>query len=262
MADVKWIKIVTDIFDDEKMLLVESMPSADSIIVIWFKLLCLAGRNNNHGVFTLNDRIAYTDEMLATIFRRDLNTVRLALTTFERYGMIEVINDVITIPNWSKHQNLDQLEAKKAYQRNYMREYREKQKQIAMKEDCKTSCKTNSNANVSSLDKNKIREDKNREEKNKKHKYGSYEHVMLTDDEMNKLITELGEEMYSKCITYLDEYIEMKGYKAKSHYLCIKKWVISAVNEKAQKVIKTIPSQQEDAFSMLQRMKQEGVFDE
>ena len=67
MAEVKWIKIVTDIFDDEKILLIESMPDADSIIVIWFKLLCLAGRQNNSGVFLMNGRIPYTDEMLATL---------------------------------------------------------------------------------------------------------------------------------------------------------------------------------------------------
>ena len=107
MADVKWIKITTDIFDDEKILLIEAMPSADSIIVIWFKLLALAGKQNNDGVFMMSHRIAYTDEMLATIFRRDLNTVRLALNAFEGLGMIEIINDVITIPNWNKHQTLD-----------------------------------------------------------------------------------------------------------------------------------------------------------
>ncbi len=52
MAEVKWIKIVTDIFDDEKILLIESMPEHDAIIVIWFKLLCMAGKTNNSGVFT------------------------------------------------------------------------------------------------------------------------------------------------------------------------------------------------------------------
>ena len=130
MAAVKWIKIVTDIFDDEKILLIESLPSADSIIVIWFKLLCLAGKNNNSGVFLLNDRIAYTDEMLATIFRRDINTVRMALKTFEMYGMIETINNTIVIPNWSKHQTLDQLEERKEYMKNYMKKYREKQKTL------------------------------------------------------------------------------------------------------------------------------------
>ena len=153
MAEVKWIKIVTDIFDDEKMLLIESLPSADSIIVIWFKLLCLAGKNNNSGVFMLNERIAYTDEMLATIFRRDINTVRLALKTFEMYGMIEVINDVITIPNWSKHQTLDQLEERKEYMKDYMKKYREKQKALSEgKVNCKTNSKVNSKANVSSLE--------------------------------------------------------------------------------------------------------------
>ena len=134
MADVKWIKIVTNIFDDEKILLIESLPEADAIIVIWFKLLCLAGKNNNSGVFMLNDRIAYTDEMLATIFRRKVNTVKLALSTFEKFGMIEMINDVITIPNWSKHQSLEKIEERKKYQKEYHREYRKKQKLLTAKE--------------------------------------------------------------------------------------------------------------------------------
>ena len=145
MGNVKWIKITTDIFDDEKILLIESLPEADSIIVIWFKLLCLAGKMNNSGVFVMNDKVAYTDKMLATIFRRKESTVKLALETFQKFGMIEIVDDVITIPNWGKHQNLDSLEKKTDYMRGYMRDYREKQKKIA----CKTNGKTNSKANVS-----------------------------------------------------------------------------------------------------------------
>ena len=151
MSDVKWIKIVTDIFDDEKILLIESMPEADSIIVIWFKLLCLAGRQNNNGVFMMG-RIAYTDEMFATIFRRPLNTVRMALKVFEQYGMIEIVNDTVTIPNWGKHQKLDALEAKTAYMRRYMRDYRARQKALT---DGETHGKTNSESKVSPPDKNK-----------------------------------------------------------------------------------------------------------
>lgn len=131
MADVKWIKITTDIFDDEKVLLIESLPEADSIIVIWFKLLCLAGKMNNSGVFMMNDKIPYTDKMLATIFRRKETTVQLALQTFENFGMIEIIDGVITIPNWGKHQSLEQLEARREYQKEYHREYRKRQKQLA-----------------------------------------------------------------------------------------------------------------------------------
>ena len=161
MADVKWIKITTDVFDDEKILLIETLPEADSIIVIWFKLLCLAGKQNNSGVFMMNNQIAYTDKMLATIFRRKETTVQLALQTFEQFGMIEIVDGVITIPNWGKHQNLDQLESKKEYMRNYMQGYREKQKALTGKTVCKTNSKTNSKANVSSADKD-IEEDKNK----------------------------------------------------------------------------------------------------
>lgn len=131
MADVKWIKITTDIFDDEKILLIESLPEADSIIVIWFKLLCLAGKQNNSGVFIMGNSIPYTDKMLATIFRRKEATVQMALKTFEQFGMVEIVDGVITIPNWGKHQNLEQIEARKEYQREYQREYRKRQKLIA-----------------------------------------------------------------------------------------------------------------------------------
>lgn len=146
MSEVKWIKIVTDIFNDEKMLFIEQLPEADSIIVIWFKLLALAGKINNGGVLLFRDSIPYTDEMLATIFRRPINTVRLALKTFEEFGMVEIINNAITIPNWSKHQSLDQLEERKEYMKNYMREYREKQKLLA---EGKVNSKANSKVNVS-----------------------------------------------------------------------------------------------------------------
>ncbi len=161
MAEIKWIKITTDIFDDDKILLIESLPDADSIIVIWFKLLCLAGKQNNSGVFLLNDRIPYTDKMLATIFRRKETTVHLALETFENFGMIEVVDGVITIPNWGKHQNLDAIEKKTEYMRGYMRNYREKQKQIAASSSS-DACKTNSKSNVSRADKNRL--DKSKEE--------------------------------------------------------------------------------------------------
>ena len=135
MSDVKWIKIVTNVFDDEKILLIESMPESDSLIVIWFKILCMAGKMNNGGVLILSDKIAYTDEMLATIFRRQLSTVKLALKVFEELEMITIINNTITIPNWSKHQSLDQLESKKKYMKEYMRKYRKEQARLASGEN-------------------------------------------------------------------------------------------------------------------------------
>lgn len=228
MAEVKWIKITTDIFDDDKILLIESLPEKDSLIVIWFKLLCMAGKQNNSGVFTLNDRIAYTDEMLSTIFRRPLNTVRLALNTFQQYGMIDIIDGIITIPNWGKHQSLDQLESKREYMRGYMKDYREKQKLL--------TCKTNSKANVSQADKEKDKDkDKERDKKKnnikEKTAYGEFKNVFLTENEYENLGNSFGWDMREKAIKFLDEYIEEKEYKSKSHNLAIRRWVIDAVKK-------------------------------
>lgn len=188
MAEVKWIKITTDIFDDEKILLIESLPDAYAIIVVWFKLLCLAGKQNNSGVFMMSNKIAYTDKMLATIFRMKEATVTMALQTFEQFGMIEIIDGVITIPNWGKHQNLDQLENKKEYMRNYMKDYREKQKLLTGGEP---SCKTNSKANVSRADKE---EDKEKDKDNNKRikKESSYDEILssIANDDLRELYLE------------------------------------------------------------------------
>lgn len=128
MAEVKWIKLTTDIFDDEKILMIESLPTADTIIVIWFKLLAFAGKSNNNGVFMMSNRIPYTEDMLAAIFRRDSKIVSLALKTFEQFGMIEIIDNVITIPNWDKHQSLDAYEKKKERDRKLQAERRARQR--------------------------------------------------------------------------------------------------------------------------------------
>ena len=156
MADVKWIKITTDIFDDEKILLIESLPDSYAIITVWFKLLCLAGKQNNSGVFMMG-RIAYTEKMLATIFRMKETTVAMALQTFEQFGMVEIVDGVITIPNWGKHQNLEQLEERRNYQREYQKEYRRKQKLLAAadNEEDKHSRKCLRKHNVNALEEDK-----------------------------------------------------------------------------------------------------------
>lgn len=166
MATVKWIKVVTDIFDDEKILMIEGIPSSDSIIVIWFKLLCLAGKANNSGVFMFNDRIPYTEEMLATIFRRDVGLVRLALKTFEQFGMIEVIDNVITIPNWSKHQTLDAYERKKERDRERIKQKRAAQK--ALISGVSPDVSPDTSPDVAPLEEDKEREEEKEEDSSSK----------------------------------------------------------------------------------------------
>ncbi len=160
MAEVKWIKIVTDVFDDEKVILIESMPEADSIIVIWFKLLCLAGKQNRDGLLMLNDKIAYTDEMLATVFRRPVNTVRLALNTFEQFGMIEIVDGTICIANWEKHQNLDKLAQMREYNRLAQQKSRARRRLLpAVNDNVNDSQENVNDSQGTDIDKDKDKEE-------------------------------------------------------------------------------------------------------
>lgn len=131
MADVKWIKLSVSMFEDEKIRLIEALPEADTILILWVKLLAQAGKTNASGYIYLNERIPYTDEMLATIFNRPVGIVRLALKTFEQFGMIEISDDhFISITNWEKHQNLDGLD--KIREQNRLRKQREREKKKSL----------------------------------------------------------------------------------------------------------------------------------
>jgi len=110
MAVVKWIKLATNIFDNRKIRQIEGLPDGDAIIVIWVKLLCLAGNINDAGYVYFTKEIPYTDQMLATQFNRPLTTVQLALKTFEQFGMVEVIDNILHISNWEKYQNIEGLD--------------------------------------------------------------------------------------------------------------------------------------------------------
>lgn len=162
MSEIKWIKITTDIFDDEKICLIDALPDHDAILVIWFKILALAGKHNRNGLLMMSDKVHYTDEMLATIFRRPLNTVRMALGVFEQFGMIEIIDGVITLPNWEKHQNIDGMERIKEQTRNRVARHREKQKNLALGNVTCNVTVTECNATEEERDKNKIRKDKDK----------------------------------------------------------------------------------------------------
>ena len=182
MAEVKWIKITTDVFDDEKILLIEGLPDSYAIITVWFKLLCLAGKQNNDGVFMMG-RMPYTNQMLATIFRMKESTVTMALDVFANFGMIEIVEGVITIPNWKKHQSLDAYEKKKERDRLYQAERRAAQRALIEKS-------SDTSSDIASLE-----EDKDKEEDKEKDKEYSFYHSAKKDFDENEFCTGLSTEL-------------------------------------------------------------------
>lgn len=143
MSNVKWIKIATDIFNNKKIRLIESMSKGDAIIIIWFKLLMLAGDINEDGNIILTEDIPYTEQMLATLFNRPLSIVRLALKTFEDYQMIDIEDGIIHVTNWEKYQSIEGMEKIREQSRIRTARCREKRKT-----ECNATCNATSNVTV------------------------------------------------------------------------------------------------------------------
>lgn len=169
MADVKWIKITTDMFDNRKIKYLRKLPEGNNIVLIWVMLLTIAGRCNASGMIFLTENIPYDYNMLADEIGFDVNTVKLALEALARMGMVIMDETAFAISNWEKYQSTDRLDKLREYQKNYHREYREKQKLLA--ENTGEDHKADRKLYVNGLDKDI---DKDKEIKNKKSIYRDF----------------------------------------------------------------------------------------
>lgn len=200
MAEISWIKLKTTMFDDEKIKLIQSMPEADAILVIWIRLLVLAGKTNDEGLIYIQRNMPYTEEMLATLFSKPVNVVRLALMTLQQFNMIDLNEDgLIAIENWDKHQNIEGMEKVRLKNAERVRKHRERKKQQALedKNSGNVTCNvtvTDCNGTDKDIDK-EIDIDKDKKNRSKTSCKYSDEHLRLAEKLKNNLINDFPSEM-------------------------------------------------------------------
>jgi len=138
MTAMKWIKLSTALFEDDKMLLLEGHEDGQALQLLWVKLLCLAGKQGKEGVFLLKEGVPYTSKMLAEIFRMEEPVVKRGLRLFCQFGMLHRQEGAWVITNWSRHQNMTAYEKKLNYDREYKRRRKSEQSssflELAMEE--------------------------------------------------------------------------------------------------------------------------------
>ncbi len=195
MAEISWIKLKTTMFDDEKIKLIQSMPEADAILVIWIRLLVLAGKTNDEGLIYIQRNMPYTEEMLATLFSKPVNVVRLALVTLQQFNMIDLSDDgLIAIENWEKHQNVEGMEKVRLKGAERVRKHRERKKQQALEGGNVTCNVTVTDCNGTDIDK-EIDIDKDKKNRSKTSCKYSDEHLRLAEKLKNNLINDFPSEM-------------------------------------------------------------------
>ncbi|MCZ0647671.1 phage replisome organizer N-terminal domain-containing protein [[Ruminococcus] gnavus] len=153
MAEVKWIKITTDMFDNRKIKHLRKLPDGNNIVLIWVMLLTMAGRCNSNGMVFLTQNIPYTPKMLADELDFEENTVKLALQSLEQLEMIVMDNGFFSIPGWEEHQNAEALEKIREQNRIRKQKQREKQKIECVTEMSRDVSVTNLGSHATDIDK-------------------------------------------------------------------------------------------------------------
>lgn len=130
MSEMKWIKIVTDIVDDEKMLMIEMLcpngAKRDAVQLMWFNVLTLAGKLNEGGRLAVNG-IPMDTKALGKKFRRTTRTVEFAFDLFMKLGMIRQDEDgAYCVTNWGRYQS--DMSDRSEYQQEYYQKNKDKKK--------------------------------------------------------------------------------------------------------------------------------------
>ena len=266
MAEIKWVKLTTDMFDNRKIKHLRRLPEGNNIVLLWVMLLTMAGRCNSGGMIFLTENIPYTSKMLADELGFEENTVKLALTTLEQLNMIVTDHGFFSIAGWEEYQNIEGMD--KIREQNRLRQAKFKEKKRALPSNV-TDNVTVTQGNATEED---IEEDKELEEdiisdsgesaptKKKRavrHKYGEYNNVLLTDEQMAKLQAEFTD--WPERIERLSSYMASSGKSYKDHLATIRNWAKKDQQAPRQQYRKqTKADELQDAYSMMAEWSQDG----
>lgn len=243
MADVKWIKLKVGMFDGMsfkkiKKAKIGGKSFRDKLTAVWFELMDFAGKCNHDGAFIDSREIPFKElSDIAVMIDRETEELELCMAFFINEGMVSIENDVYMLSAWSAYQNTEGLD--KIREQNRLRQAKYKRKllesNVSNVTDNVTDNVTVTLGNATDID---IEEDKEREEDNinnivpsppsskskkpTKHKYGEYNNVLLTDEELEKLKAEYPD--YEERIERLSSYVASTGKSYKSHYATIRNW--------------------------------------
>lgn len=228
MAEVKWVKLTTDMFDNRKVKYLRKLPDGNNIVLIWVMLLTMAGRCNSGGMIFLTENVPYTPKMLADELDFEENTVILALQALENLDMIVTDNGFFTIAGWEEYQNTDRLAEIREYNRLAKQKSRAKKKLLAdVNDKSMTSQRCHDTEEEKEEDKEKEKEFHSFipcEEAKRKVLGGTLGKgvVMLSDEQMDDLLDKLSLDEFNKYVEAVAE-CELNGkhYKKKTHYQAI-----------------------------------------
>ena len=219
MADNRkyyYLKLKESYFDDDAIVLLESMPDGILYSNILLKLYLKSLKNG--GKLQLDENIPYTAQMIATLTRQQVGTVERALGIFQQLGLVEQLHGgllYMTDIELMIGQSSTEAERKRAARLankalppprtngGHLSDIRPPELEIELEKEIEI--------------KREI------EKGHPAHTYGRYQNVFLTDEELADLQASFPA-VWEQYIEKLSEYMASTGKRYQSHAATIRRW--------------------------------------
>ena len=240
MADNRkyyYLKLKESYFDDDAIVLLESMPDGILYSNILLKLYLKSLKNG--GKLQLDENIPYTAQMIATLTRQQVGTVERALGIFQQLGLVEQLHGgllYMTDIELMIGQSSTEAERKRAARLankalppprtngGHLSEIRPPEIEIELEKEIKIKREIE-----------KVRPEMG----HPSHTYGRYQNIFLTDEELADLQASFPA-VWEQYIEKLSEYMASTGKRYQSHAATIRRWT----GEDAKKTV--TPSRNRD----------------
>ena len=90
-----WLKLMGDFFDKTEIRLIEKAPNGKELVLLYLKLLCRSIESEGYLLF--NGR-PYSEEIIAMITDTSPEIVKMGISLFEQYGLIERKENTFFMP--------------------------------------------------------------------------------------------------------------------------------------------------------------------
>lgn len=225
------------------------MENGKDYILFYLKLLLESV--NHEGHLRFSETIPYDEKMLSVITNTNIDIVRSAMKVLIGLNMVEILDDsTIYMSEVLKITGSETAAAER------MRRSRKSQKVLLECNNVQKSYTEIEKEIDIELEIEKEIDKKDKPSKPPRHKYGLYNNVLLSDEDMEKLKVEFPTD-YEERIDRLSEYISSKGAKYKDHLATIRSWA------RRDKDKQTQPKQQQGSGNFfIDMMMKEGYTDE
>ena len=239
-----WLKLKDNFFQEDAIEWLEEQQNGKEYVLFYLKLCLKSLRNNGVLVRKVGDiLIPYDVAKLAEITKTNPDTVVVAMEILKKIGLVDVYqNGEIYMKCLSDLVGSESASREAVKKREQRKKLKEANMGDVLSPDCLTDCPTEyRDKSIEYRDKSidDVVADAPTKPKKVRHKYGEYQNVLLTDEDMQKLQAEFPADWQER-IERLSEYMASKGASYKNHLATIRAW--------ARKEVKSKPQQKHDSY--------------